>query len=139
MPRFSLIGNGRCNGGPYNTEICNYDGNDCIEFNALYPGCEVENPWRVGDGRCDGGSYYTSNCGWDGGDCDQCAASAVDISKIGNGICDGAAYMTPECGNDGGDCKDCKVDKPRLIGDGNCQGNGKYNTTVCGWDGGDCL
>ena len=32
----------------------------------------------------------------------------------------------------------CRVDYPKYIGNGECNG-GEYNTIQCGWDGGDCL
>lgn len=32
-----------------NTEGCKYDGGDCLEFNSLYPNCDVEYPAFVGD------------------------------------------------------------------------------------------
>ena len=34
-----------------NTEDCDYDGGDCLEFNAKYPNCKVSFPFFVGDVR----------------------------------------------------------------------------------------
>jgi len=64
------IGDGRCDGGDYNTDDCGSDGGDCDEFNDKYPNCNVEDPYRIGDRSCnDGGAYNTTDCGFDGGDC----------------------------------------------------------------------
>jgi len=46
-----------------------FDGGDCLDFNAKFPGCVVDRPRRVGDGYCDGGAYNTAACQFDGGDC----------------------------------------------------------------------
>ena len=71
--RRRVIGNGRCDGGDYNTEECGYDGGDCTQFNQKYPNCTALYPFHIGDGRCDDSDYYgyynTSECGYDGGDC----------------------------------------------------------------------
>jgi hypothetical protein len=106
----SLIGDGNCNGGEYNTAACDWDGGDCAEFNTNYPDCHVPYPSWVGDGVCHagfGGEIYSAACGWDGGDC--------AISRY----------------------PDCDVPYPSWVGDGIC--NEVYNTTACGWDGGDCI
>ena len=57
-------------GGVYNTEICNFDGGDCLEFNSKYPDCKNAYPERVGDVYCNiEGDHHTDICGFDGGDC----------------------------------------------------------------------
>ena len=63
------IGNGKCDGGNYNTELCGFDGNDCNYFNQNYSDCKVENPKYIGNGFCNGGEYNIGDCSWDGGDC----------------------------------------------------------------------
>eukprot|EP00429_Kryptoperidinium_foliaceum_P019941 CAMPEP_0176047242 /NCGR_PEP_ID=MMETSP0120_2-20121206/23462_1 /TAXON_ID=160619 /ORGANISM="Kryptoperidinium foliaceum, Strain CCMP 1326" /LENGTH=152 /DNA_ID=CAMNT_0017380657 /DNA_START=133 /DNA_END=590 /DNA_ORIENTATION=+ len=88
---------------------CDFDGGDCLEFNALYPDCAVQIPSDIGDGLCHGGFYNTIECDFDGGDC-------TDFN---------AKYP------------DCLVEYPYYIGDGECDG-GNYNTEKCGFDGGDC-
>ncbi len=138
VPNPALVGDGRCHGGQYNTIECGYDGTDCLQYNLKYPDCNVPEPWKIGNGNCDGGIYYNQECGFDGGDCEQCALLGADMNKVGNGFCDGYLYMNDACGNDGGDCINCVVKNPSLIGDGKCQGNGRYNTLECGYDGGDC-
>ena len=35
------VGDGKCDGEPYNTAECGWDGGDCVEFNEQYPGCHV--------------------------------------------------------------------------------------------------
>ncbi len=65
----SWIGNGKCDGGEYNTEECGYDGGDCDTFNTNYPNCTVDMPSQIGDSICDGEDYNTTECGFDGGDC----------------------------------------------------------------------
>lgn len=149
----SQLGDGVCDGYPYNTTECGEDGGDCIDFNLmnklknLYPNCTIVDPHRIGDGLCDGWPYNTEECGWDGGDClieEYPDCHVGKSSNIGDGWCDGFEYNTEECGWDSGDCiefndkyPNCKVDSPWRIGDGVCNG-GDYNTIECGWDGGDC-
>ena len=103
-----MIGDGRCDGGDYNTAECGFDGGDCDLFNS-FPNCTAAIPFWIGDGYCHGGDYNTAECGFDGGDC-------VLFNS-----------MYPNCA----------VEIPWLIGDGNCHG-GDYNTAECGFDGGDC-
>lgn len=62
------IGNGVCNGGDYNTEVCGYDGGDCIEWNQKFPDCKLDDLSFVANGLCDKESN-SLECGWDGGDC----------------------------------------------------------------------
>lgn len=45
----SLIGNGICDGGEYNTEQCGWDGGDCILYD--YPECHVNSLSLIGDGK----------------------------------------------------------------------------------------
>jgi hypothetical protein len=88
---------GKCHGGVFNTEHCEFDGGDCIKANQKYPDCPVliltnkmlttfdsDNPFpALGDGRCDGGIFNTKECGWDDGDCLICNAVVPHPSKIG--------------------------------------------------------
>jgi len=161
---FLETGNGRCDGGDFNTIECGYDGGDCKDFNAKnYTNCNVENPFWVGDGVCDGDKegYYDESCGWDGGDCapfkyPNCIiynpfSTDMRLSKygeeesqeLGDDVCD-QIFNTKECEWDGEDCvefnkyPDCNVGIPGWIGNGYCNG-APYNTEACGWDGGDCL
>ena len=69
VPNPSLVGDGMCNGGLYNTAECLWDAGDCIYYNTMYPNCHVPNPSLIGDGKCDGDEYSTEQCDWDGGDC----------------------------------------------------------------------
>ncbi len=68
--RHFLLGDDYCHGF-MNTPECNFDGGDCLEFNAKYPNCTFDDmqPGLIGDGSCDGGRYNSLECGWDGGDC----------------------------------------------------------------------
>ena len=145
----SLIGDGYCDCGDYNTIECGFDGGDCEEdcpdcypnCDDFYPNCNVQYPSLIGDGNCHAGDYNTAECGFDGGDCDYFNkypnCNAQSPWRIRNGNCDNYGdYNTAACGFDGGDC-DCNIPYPYLIGDGNCDG-GNYNTLECGFDGGDC-
>jgi len=143
----SLLGDGECNTGKYNTLLCGFDNGDCADINkaieAIHPNCNVEIWTFVGDGICNGGEYYSEECGWDGSDCMNCTVD--DMSLVGDGLCHGGAYNSKECSFDGGDCfefnevyPNCRVEDPSLVGDGFCHG-GDYNTPECGWDGGDCV
>ncbi len=63
------IGDGKCEGGIYNTIGCDFDGSDCVSFNLQYPNCnKALEPWRIGDGICDD-IYSSPECGFDGNDC----------------------------------------------------------------------
>lgn len=95
---FTCLGDGRCDGGMYNTEVCEWDGGDCDEFNKKYPDCIVPFPTSIGDRRCSiKGNHNTKECGWDGLDCFQsafpnCAVDNQDWS--GDGDCDGHYYFS---------------------------------------------
>ena len=153
---FLETGNGRCDGGDFNTIECGWDGGDCKDFNANYTNCNVTNPFWLGDKLCDPGEYNTEGCGWDGGDClisEYPTCTGIVPGYIGNGICNGGVYMTDACGNDGGDCiafnleyPDCSIKelslqggviKSVILGDGVCD-SGVYMTEECGYEGNDC-
>ncbi len=145
------ISNGACyNHAPYNTEVCGFDGGDCIVEN--YPHCLVPDPDEIGNGFCNlSRTYNTENCGFDGGDCEQKQVKGynkcfvAEPEEIGNGKCTNySPYNTADCGFDGGDCvvsdyPNCFVDSPELINDGECNDEAPYNTESCGFDGGDCI
>lgn len=109
----SLLGNGYCNGGVYNTEACGFDHGDCVEdtiANLSVKGCSVPLPELLGDGKCQGGPYNTEACDYDGGDC-------IKFNE---------------------EYPDCDIEFPELLGNGWCSG-GQYDTEACGYDGGDCI
>ena len=147
---YALLGNGRCDGGAFNTLECEWDAGDCEVFKNEYPNCPAIDPWKIRNEVCDGGDYNTEVCGWDGGDCKEFNTKHPDCTKIdfpewiGNGRCDKGEYDTSECGWDGGDCVSienypgCRVSKAGLIGNGSCNPGEEYNTEECAWDGGDC-
>lgn len=166
VPFASYIGDGKCNGGVYNTEDCGWDGGDCVEHNANYPFCNFTTVANIGNGLCDKENLNVQECGFDGGDCNEFnskyGASGCDVGdqmyKVGNGYCDYSPFQNfndPECNFDGGDCDEdgnpifnplspfnvaypnCHAEEPNRVGDGSCRGD--YNTKECGWDGGDCL
>ena len=137
------IGNGKCDGGDYNTKECNWDGGDCL-IEGL-PDCHVDHQEYIGSGTCGGGVYNTRECGWDGGDCSvegypDCHVRLV--TKLGDGTCDDGDYNTAGCSWDGGDCyhpdfPDCHLDDLTNLDDDYC--DHEYNIEECGWDGEDCI
>jgi len=101
----SFIGNGRCNGGEYNTLECGFDGGDCKEFNSKYSNCFGVKLLELGDGIC---QHNTPDCDYDDGDCfdfntlyPNCTADKPYL--VGDGDCNDD-YNIPECQFDGGDC-----------------------------------
>jgi hypothetical protein len=120
-----LIGDGWCDGIPFNTGECGWEGGDCCDPGLVgpncsitsYPNCLVPIPNVIGDGNCDGLPFNTEECGWDGGDC--CASGLVGP------YCNITSYPN------------CSVPSPEWIGDGICDGE-LFDTKECGWDGGDC-
>ena len=150
---------GKCHGGIFNTEVCKFDGGDCIAANSKYPDCPVlkltdkmhipndpSNPFpALGNGVCDGGIFNTKECGWDDGDCLECNALVPNPTKIGDDYCDGGLYITaPACNADGNDCSsfisefpECEVPEPERIGNGHCDGL-PYFSHACRMDGDDC-
>jgi len=149
---FTLLGDGKCDHGAYNSKDCGFDNGDCVEFNeeqsVKYKNCTtiVPNIGWIGDGTCNGGAYASDECDNDGGDCSNCTVADMDL--IGDGKCDTGAYNTKECSYDGGDCvevnrkkekqyENCSVSNIGWIGDGVCDGV-DYMTIECGMDEGDC-
>lgn len=104
-----LLGNGRCNGGKYNTFECGWDKGDCATFNENYPNCDVTYPYYIGDGTCDKDEYNNEDCGYDGGDCicfnllySNCTGR---LDFLADGNCD-EQNQSLECGWDAGDCEE---------------------------------
>ena len=62
------IGDGICHGGDYNTEVCGYDGGDCLAWNAKFPDCNIDQLDQVSNQFCQESGNFIE-CGWDGGDC----------------------------------------------------------------------
>lgn len=68
----------------HNSDECNQDARDCLEFNDKYPRCAVtaqdimrdknltdtliENVPIIGDGICNSGLYNNPDCGYEDGD-----------------------------------------------------------------------
>lgn len=110
-----------------NTEFCEYDKGDCIDYNNNY--CSkgdfccpiyIYNRTSFGDGRaCNGGIAATALCNYDNNDCsefnrDYPECPLEDLSEIdgsgnvilGNDVCDSGIYNSNECG---WEFKDCAV------------------------------
>lgn len=101
------VGDGFCDGIEYNTDSCNWDGQDCTINN--FEDCDPEfetDKFIVGNGICDS-ILNTEACGYDGGDC-------LHFNR---------------------DYPDCDVEFPQFINNGRCEG-GEYNSLACGYDGG---
>ena len=146
-----MVKNDDCDGYPYDTEVCGWDGGACLNYafgkGARYEGCKTESPWELGDSLCQN-HLNTAECEWDGGDCidfnDDYPNCVTDSPWIVNdGICQNSTIEDGKsgCGND---CdvflkrlKDCSVDFPYLLGDGKCNGF-PYYSKKCGFDAGDC-
>jgi hypothetical protein len=140
------LGDGKCDGGKYNTAECNFDFGDCDLCKAI-----VDDIHKVGDGHCDGREYMSIDCNYDGGDCDGC--NVPDRFKIGDGRCDyryeETVYNRKACSWDGGDCNNRYADLVRkypdceylyenrtLLGNGHC--DAIFDNTECGLDDDDC-
>ena len=79
------IGDGKCDGGIFNSVQCALDGGDCLSFNIAYPNCDISQPERVGDGVCNE-ELNRVECDYDGTDC---CPYADDDPLLGDGICHG--------------------------------------------------
>jgi len=75
-----LFGDGKCDGGLFNTEGCLYDFGDCDSFHRDFPDCALNDESLIsqsyagiilGDGICDGGSYNVDECGFEYNDCSK--------------------------------------------------------------------
>lgn len=150
----SLIGDGICDFGDYNSEKCGFDGGDCDRFNQIvtdYPQCKARDILRIGDGQCDTDEEYNNeDCGYDGGDCahpeyPNCFHWYKDPKGyVNNNQCD-IDFNNEACGFDGGDCDfinekgypKCAINSDETeFGDGIC--HEKFNFEECGHDDGDC-
>ena len=162
------LGDGVCDGFIFNTQICGFDGGDCLDFNIQHPKCcgtenytilELFNEYHrhpyfgLGDGKCDGISMYSGpECGYDGGDCELCyTIFEKQFEKesfgdtFGDGKCDGSSALNIDiCGFDGGDCYFCmEEEKDDSLFNASRLGDGicdggSYMTEMCNFDGGDC-
>jgi len=118
VPIPTYVGDGYCDGAPYNTADCDWDGGDCCAetctngdytcgvagYNCLDPSvesqdCNVPNPSWIGDGYCDAAPYNTEACGWDGGDCCECTCTdgAYTCGYVGYNCLDPNAGVPPNC------------------------------------------
>ncbi len=72
------FGDGQCNGGQMNTELCHNDDGDCDAFVRDFPNCPLDEIAEMkgsseiilGDGICEGGLYANDECGLEFRDCD---------------------------------------------------------------------
>ena len=135
-----LINNGECNIEIEYSELCNFDGNDCLE---PVPACAT--PELIGDGTCHA-NLMNESCSFDGWDCCQTAYP----DWIGDGICD-EIHNNMNCNYDGTDCatdalneetelaETCNPEEAYMlnwIGDNIC--DTALNIEECDFDGGDC-
>ena len=155
----SLIGDGICDFGDYNSEQCDYDGGDCDRFNQIvkdYPQCKARDIFRIGNGQCDTDEEYNNeDCGYDGGDCTHpeypnCFHSYLDPKDYLNDTQCDIKLNNEACGFDGGDCDFinekgypfCNLyssypnEQRSRLGDGIC--DAYINNAQCGFDAGDC-
>ena len=105
--------------------------------------CTAPKPHSVGNGVCNhnNGKNNVAVCGWDGGDC--CEESCLDnpnpkhvkrCGMRGYHCLDPAYANSPTAAPGPAQC----LAKPKQLGNGICNKNGKNNKAECGWDGGDC-
>ena len=105
--------------------------------------CAAPKPHSVGNGVCNhnNGKNNVADCGWDGGDC--CEESCLDnpnpkhvkrCGMRGYHCLDPAYANSPTAAPGPAQC----LAKPKQLGNGICNKNGKNNKAECGWDGGDC-
>lgn len=103
-----LVGDGNCHNDQYiNSQGCNFDDADCIEFNQnpKYSKCNVFNAWALGNGKCE-------------------HIVMADPSLVGKkNYTDEFTHNTAECDYDGGDCIEfnekypgCKALNPEKVG-----------------------
>ena len=59
VPRASWIGDGVCDGQPYASEVCGYDGGDCVQLKD-YPNCTVDSPHQLGNGGQWGAAFMVA-------------------------------------------------------------------------------
>ena len=119
------IGDGVCNGGIYNSERCNYDGDVCSVCNRV-----VDNFRRIGDGVCDGGKYNSATFSNGRGDCDEKINQTIE-----DGQCDKFIVEIKECNFDGGDCV-AYLEILEYYGkfeNGEFDGQ-NYNSAICNYD-----
>ncbi len=160
-----LLGNGKCDGGFYDTHDCEWDGGDCVDKSfAERKGEDCSSHplfvkhWnsmseKFGDGTCDNIFNDLNNPDdkcllQEGGDCKDlndffgkfkdCSIHNLVPTKLINGICDDEyPYNTFECNFDNGEClKECEY-RDEKLGDGICDPF-PYNTEECNFDLGDC-
>ena len=130
---------------------CGRNGYQCVDpayasSPTAAPGqeeCTAPKPHSVGNGVCNhnNGKNNVADCGWDGGDC--CEESCLDnpnpkhvkrCGMRGYHCLDPAYANSPTAAPGPAQC----LAKPKQLGNGICNKNGKNNKAECGWDGGDC-
>ena len=130
---------------------CGRNGYQCLDPDyasspTAAPGqeeCTAPKPHSVGNGVCNhnNGKNNVAACGWDGGDC--CEESCLDnpnpkhvkrCGMRGYHCLDPAYANSPTAAPGPAQC----LAKPKQLGNGICNKNGKNNKAECGWDGGDC-
>ena len=139
------------NPNPKYVARCGRNGYQCLDpayasSPTAAPGqeeCTAPKPHSVGNGVCNhnNGKNNVAGCGWDGGDC--CEESCLDnpnpkhvkrCGMRGYHCLDPAYAISPTAAPGPAQC----LAKPKQLGNGVCNKNGKNNKAECGWDGGDC-
>jgi len=167
VPDPTQIGNGLCNTGSYNREVCGYDGGDCCAAtcadgdmytcgyndNNTFVGfrscndpdqCTALDQSIIANGECDA---TTNNrvCGWDGGDCCEYTCISTDVEcgyrlSTLNGTNVTRFVGFDSCEDPDGTPEGVCLESADLIGNGFCNAlnTTTHNTALCNWDGGDC-
>ena len=80
--QINRIGDGKCDGGIFNSVQCELVGRSCLSFNITYPNCDIIKPKRVGDRVCNE-EFNNIECDYDGttyylcADTDQLLGSGI--------------------------------------------------------------
>ena len=149
VPSPILVGNGKCDGLPYNTAVCGWDGGDCLvtkdagkksddDSLSNTSNVEVNGVDEEAEKKEEGDQGLRAEKVDENGGEDNIEAKDADDEISPPNLpenepkepTDTLTSNYPECAG--------KVNDVSKVGDGTCDGF-RYNIEECRWDGGDCL